>query len=363
VRSRLRISSEGELGRAIIEAARTGSRVGLSSQAANKFATAVSELCRNILKYAEAGEVALAEVRDGNRVGMEAVVTDSGPGIPDVEEALRDHFSTSGTLGLGLPGVKRMMDEFEIVSSPGKGTRVVVRIFEEVGGAPGARAIGGRTPPRASAVSLQRGWGGVLPDDRDEGQRDLECAYFTRPCLGERVSGDGVLLDRRGDLVFIALLDALGHGPTAHGVASTARRYLRGAWSRDLVGTLDGLDGRLRGTVGSAAGLATFDTRTNELRYAGVGNVILRLMGEREGGFQFVEGTLGARMRTPREQAMRMEKGEVALMFSDGVSERLREIDYPQLRYEPLPAVTRKVVERFGKAHDDATCIALRCVE
>jgi anti-sigma regulatory factor (Ser/Thr protein kinase) len=362
VKSRVRVTSESELSRAIVEAGRVATAAGLSKHEVNKFATAVSELGRNILKYAGTGEIALAEVLAGNRPGSEAIVTDRGPGIADVEEALRDHYSSSGTLGLGLPGVKRMMDEFEIDSSPGQGTKVIVRIFGKVQPTHVTRALRDGAGQRADSSTRGRGWGGVLPGDRASGQRDVECAYFIRPCLGERVSGDGVLLDRRGDLVFIALLDALGHGQGAHEIAATARRHLRDSWSEDLVTTMAGLDQHLSGTEGAAAGFATFDTRTRELRYVGVGNVTLRPMGARDVRFQYVEGTLGARMRKPREQAIRMEMGEVALMFSDGVTERLRVDDYPQLRYEQVQTVARTIVERFGKTHDDASCIALRCV-
>ncbi len=90
-------------------------------------ATAVSELARNILKYADSGEIRLRVVAKGFRRGIEVVAEDRGPGISNPDEALKDHFSSSGTLGLGLPGVKRMMDEFQLESAPQQGTRVTVR--------------------------------------------------------------------------------------------------------------------------------------------------------------------------------------------------------------------------------------------
>jgi serine/threonine-protein kinase RsbT len=89
-------------------------------------ATAISELARNIVLYAKTGEVILRIVENGNRLGIRVVAGDDGPGIADLEQAMQLGYSTSGSLGLGLPGVKRLMDEFEIVSAPGKGTRVTV---------------------------------------------------------------------------------------------------------------------------------------------------------------------------------------------------------------------------------------------
>lgn len=89
-------------------------------------ATAISELARNIVSYAKHGEIALQLVRDSGRNGILITATDEGPGIADLRLALRDGFSTSGSLGLGLPGVRRLVDEFQISSSTGRGTVVKV---------------------------------------------------------------------------------------------------------------------------------------------------------------------------------------------------------------------------------------------
>src|SRR6267154_1992491 len=93
---------------------------------ATLIATAISELARNIVLYAKTGEVVLRIVENGSRTGIRVVAGDQGPGIADLEQAMQLGYSTSGSLGLGLPGVKRLMDEFEIVSEPGKGTCVTV---------------------------------------------------------------------------------------------------------------------------------------------------------------------------------------------------------------------------------------------
>jgi len=92
-----------------------------------RVATAISELARNIVLYAGEGEVILRRVQDNRRLGLEAVCVDQGPGIPDVALAMRDGYSTSNGLGMGLPGTKRLMDEFEIESVVGEGTKVTIR--------------------------------------------------------------------------------------------------------------------------------------------------------------------------------------------------------------------------------------------
>jgi serine/threonine-protein kinase RsbT len=115
-----------------IVAARQRGRVlaielGFSPGDATLVATAISELARNIVSYAGTGEIALAPAQNSGRQGIQVKASDHGPGIRDIQQALRDGFSTSGSLGLGLPGVRRLMDEFQISSQPGKGTTVMVR--------------------------------------------------------------------------------------------------------------------------------------------------------------------------------------------------------------------------------------------
>jgi serine/threonine-protein kinase RsbT len=92
-----------------------------------RIATAISELTRNIVQYAELGESIMRPVEAGGRVGIEIICQDEGPGIPDIELAMQDGFSTSKSMGMGMPGAKRLMDEFEIESEMGIGTTVIIR--------------------------------------------------------------------------------------------------------------------------------------------------------------------------------------------------------------------------------------------
>jgi serine/threonine-protein kinase RsbT len=90
-------------------------------------ATAISEIARNIVSYAQRGELVFSQLQEGPRRGLMVVARDDGPGIPDIELAMRDGFSTGKSLGLGLPGAKRLMDDFEIHSEVGKGTTITMR--------------------------------------------------------------------------------------------------------------------------------------------------------------------------------------------------------------------------------------------
>ena len=115
----------------VVEARRSGRQLaaelgfGLSDQAL--IATAISELARNILQYAKRGELIIGIAHNGGRKGIDVVALDHGPGIPDPEKAMRDGYSTGSGLGLGLPGTRRIMDEFELDTEVGRGTRVAVK--------------------------------------------------------------------------------------------------------------------------------------------------------------------------------------------------------------------------------------------
>lgn len=124
---RVTVNSEPDATRAVMQARRSATAAGFDAARVSILGTIASELVRNILKYAVSGELIVRPIDDAGRNGLELVATDRGPGIPDIDRAMRDHASTSGTLGLGLPGVKRMSDEMTVESTVGVGTTVTVR--------------------------------------------------------------------------------------------------------------------------------------------------------------------------------------------------------------------------------------------
>ena len=100
---------------------------GFSSTDQTIIALAISEVARNIVSYAQRGKILLSRLEDGARRGIAIVGYDEGPGIANIELAMQDGYSTTRSLGVGLPGAKRVMDEFELVSAPGKGTTVSMK--------------------------------------------------------------------------------------------------------------------------------------------------------------------------------------------------------------------------------------------
>ena len=124
---RITIKSDEDVLNARQKGRALAARLGFSSVDLTLIVTAISEIARNTASYAQQGEMVLRLVPQGPKKGIIIITCDQGPGIPDLDSAMQDGYSTSGSLGLGLPGAKRLMDDFEIVSAVGKGTCVTMK--------------------------------------------------------------------------------------------------------------------------------------------------------------------------------------------------------------------------------------------
>ena len=129
--TRVRVESELDIVTARMRGRALAIQLGLRPTSATLIATAISELARNILLYAQDGEIVLCPIERGAHKGLAVIARDDGPGIRDVTRAIEDGYSTSGRLGMGLPGVRRLMDEFHIQSRVGEGTTVTVKKWKE----------------------------------------------------------------------------------------------------------------------------------------------------------------------------------------------------------------------------------------
>ena len=121
------VSSEIDIVTARQKGRQMAAPLGFSNTELTLIATAISEVVRNIVEYARSGELCLDIVREGDRRGIVVTAQDRGPGIPNIKLAMQDGYSTGKSLGLGLPGAKRLMDEFEIESEVGRGTKITMK--------------------------------------------------------------------------------------------------------------------------------------------------------------------------------------------------------------------------------------------
>ena len=191
---------------------------------------------------------------------------------------------------------------------------------------------------------------------------NFEHASLVRPCPGERVSGDTVFVrGREGDLL-LAVVDVLGHGPEANSLAREIDAFLADQKEVGVTGLMKDLHERLRGTRGAAIGLCTIDASCGRAVYVGTGNTVLRRFGSTETRLVSLDGIVGQNMRTPLPQDLQLEKGDLLVLYTDGVKDRFNAKDYPGVYHQRPDDVVRVIVERFGKSYDDAACIAVRYV-
>ncbi len=125
--TRIPIQSETDIVTARASGRSLATELGFTGTDATVIATAISEVARNIVEYSPGGEILLGRLHSNGHEGLLVVARDEGPGIADIEQAMQPGYTTASSLGLGLPGARRLVDEFEITSEVGKGTTVTMK--------------------------------------------------------------------------------------------------------------------------------------------------------------------------------------------------------------------------------------------
>ena len=188
----------------------------------------------------------------------------------------------------------------------------------------------------------------------------VDWSHFGRPCVGETVSGDSAVVVESDNLVFLGIVDVLGHGPEAYPTARQAQNFLREHWTADVVSTMMGLHEDLRGTRGAAAGLGIIDLSNGRLSYCAVGNIVARKVGTRSMHLGTTEGIVGQSIKRLSAGTTYMEASDLLLLYSDGIPDRFSLDELVELRSRDAWAIARHLVREYGRTFDDATCIALR---
>jgi anti-sigma regulatory factor (Ser/Thr protein kinase) len=309
-----------------VAAEQASTLAGLDEQRTATAALVATELATNLLKHAGGGQVlvdvvtppVLVSGREESRL-VQITTLDHGPGIADVDAALRDGFTTSDSLGAGLGTCARLADGFDLHSVPGRGTVVVARV-----GAVADRPAGDPGPAarlRAGAVNV--------------------------PFGGAEYSGDAWAWVRSGDRVTLMLADGLGHGPEAARASGAAVEALRGAAHLAPADALRRLDSALAGTRGAAVALAQVDAGAGTLRFAGIGNIGARLCAD--GTWRHLvsrPGIVGThRPATLREEEAAWADDRVLVLHSDGLPSRWTPTS-DTCRTTADPAVTAAVTVR-----------------
>jgi anti-sigma regulatory factor (Ser/Thr protein kinase)/serine/threonine protein phosphatase PrpC len=304
--------------------------IGFSEREKEEITLAVSELASNLVRHAGGGTVILTPLSDNGRSGIQIESIDKGPGIPDMERAMTDGFSTVGSLGYGLGTVNRLMDEFDIQSQPSTGTYIVCRRW----------------------VCVSEATGKLCP---------LSFGAATRPHPRMGLNGDAFIIKQWEESALVGVIDGLGHGQWAQRATQTARRYVENH-SAQLLGETFRSVGRLcRATRGVVMALARFDWKQEKLTFASVGNIETRIFNSPEPvKFVIRRGIVGLNAPNPVVTQHHWEPGNIMVMHSDGVGTRWQWEDFPELASESATVTAQRLLHVLAKEEDDATVVVVR---
>ena len=341
----IEIKDEAHVGTARRAVHRFASGLDFDETALSEIDIVVQEIGTNAARYATGGGWLHYTTTLGESSGIELFYWDAGPGIYDLDRAIRDGVSTSGSLGAGLGAIRRLMDEFDVYSTLPTTSRL------------------SRTQRRTShgTVMLTRKWLNK-PDDETPGSEEARrYGVWSRPHPGEDKNGDAYFMQTRGHLTLLAVIDGLGHGPGAKEASDVAIDQLDEWMGEPLDEVLPALHNVLRSTRGAVIGAAIIDRNAGRFHYSGVGNVMVRVYGAPEHTTPLsANGTLGARLGSLRVWSYPWAEGATLIMASDGVSASWDIESYPGLLQRTPQILAGILMRDYGRNADDATVLVAR---
>ena len=327
----IRISEEMDVLRARKQAVSMAASMGFREIAQAEIEIAVSELGTNIVKHARSqGTLWIMPHQAGQSTGLKTIARNLLP-TPAPDRArqqsslmLNDGVSTAGTLGIGISGVRRLMDAFDATIDD-QGHLIITAI----------------------KWLAKSNW------------NRANCSIVSRPKVGESVSGDAYYIRHLPDGFMFGIIDGLGHGPEAKHAADIAVKVID-------VNHLDPLDiiigkchDALEKTRGAALSLGFLNYPGNRLFHAGIGNVETRIYsGNQMDKLMIYNGTLGVSLPHFTVTDSHFAHGMLIVMHSDGISDKF-ELDALVRRQEPQE-ITHHIMSRFSRSHDDATVLAVK---
>lgn len=346
-------------------AAALARRIGLGEQRTAEVALAMAELASNVRKHAPDGAIVLRVVRAADMAGIEVLVMDTGPGIADVDAAMGDGVSGTGTLGIGLGVVNRLADVFQIHSRPGQGTVQLARFWprampealrrREPGVAGITRAISGED------VCGDAWFARMDPPDPETAPPSSPAALLAPLASAVRPVPVRSPVPGPGPGVLVMVCDGLGHGPLAFLAGQNAVR----AFTSSAAGLPDQvmaeIDVALRATRGAVVAVARIEPQEGRLLFCGVGNISTYVLDQGKRTFLPSDpGIVGHRMPHPTTFELPLPARGALVMHSDGLSDRWDPADLPGLGDQSPTVLAARLLHHAGTRRDDAGIVVAK---
>jgi anti-sigma regulatory factor (Ser/Thr protein kinase) len=342
------IKDEAHVGAARRAVRRFAEPLGFTEDGLSDLDIVVQEIGTNAARYATGGGWLHWTTPHGDGAeGLELFYWDKGPGIHDLDRAVRDGVSTGGGLGAGLGAVRRLLDEFDAYSTVKGMTTGLARGRRTTHGTAllgrkWVAAGGGASVGRAAALASRLG-------------------VWSRPRPGEDVNGDAYFVGESDARELLAVVDGLGHGRGARDASRAALSVLEDWDGEPLDEVILAAHDALRATRGAVLGAVVLDRGRGAFYYAGVGNVEVRVIGAPEPVRPVPSnGTLGARLSTVRVWTHRWAEGTTVVLASDGLSAAWDMASYPGLLPRSPQLLAGVLLRDFGRDSDDATVLVAR---
>ena len=342
------IKDEAQVGGARRAVQRFAQPLGFSDDELAEIAIVVQEIGTNAAKYSRVGgRLHWTTPLDGP-AGLELFYWDKGPGIFDIDAAVRDGVTTGGGLGTGFGAIRRLTDEFDVYTTLRATTSRLVHARRTTHGT----LLLCRKRVAAAAATAPR---------PDEGEGRRRVGAWSRCRAGEDVNGDGYFVGRHGGNVLLAVVDGLGHGRGARDATDAALATFEDWAGEPPDAVLAAAHDALRATRGAVAAAVVIDREAERFHYAGVGNIDVRVFNSPEPVRPVpINGTLGSRLSALRVWPHRWSEGTTIVMTSDGVSASWDIGSYPGLLAKSPQIFAGVLLRDYGRDSDDATALVVR---
>lgn len=185
--------------------------------------------------------------------------------------------------------------------------------------------------------------------------------YLVRPLINSLECGDAGIIKEFDGKIFFGLIDVLGHGKDAYKLAVITREFLEKNYQHEPVEIIKRLHEHIKGTRGLVAGIGILDLKSNLLKYAGMGNISLKICNQNKTkNIIYKDGIIGYIISTPRQEEIKLFPNEAIIVYTDGVKERFTLKNCPELLHEDAKTMAARIIQKFGRESDDAACIVIK---
>lgn len=336
----LKVSGMADIGTVRRAAKDLASEIGFEGSGLAALDIVVSELTTNIAVHAEEGEVIVSMVGGETGKGIEIVARDQGPGIQDLKAALKDRFSTGGSMGCGLGSVKRLVDEFDIYSWPAQEDRSSGRQYTTGG----------------TIVSARKWLSGKVPSS------PFVWSGYSRALPGCDCNGDAFYVKEEEDGLLVAVADGLGHGEEAAAASRKAMEFIKDNPNIPFERLLIDTHNVLHKTRGVALTIIRLMASYRTILHAGIGNVETRVYPGKGSGLLLPESGILGYGKLPKQRMNKTDwpaKGAL-IIFTDGISGKWTHEDFPKALFHNASTIAHMLFQRYQRQNDDATIVVIK---